>query len=370
VRPGESASIRALFLITSLERGGSEGQFVELLSRIHPAPVDATVATVVAARDGRHTERLRACDIRHIVLAPAGGSAVRRWGAAALRLEGLLRRLRPDVVYVWGEYPSLVAVPLARLRRVPVVVARRNSGNASLPRGLDRAARWVEARAGLVTVNSAAALKEAARHGVSRGRLRVVCNGHDGGRPSPAPTGGEVRLGYVAGLRPGKGHRQLLQALPAVRAKSPWCIELAGTGPLLRQLRTEVHERGLAERVRFVGLVDDIVRFWQEHHACLLLSASEGSSNALIEAGLAGRPLVVTDAPGNRELVTPGTGLLVRAEDVPATARTLEQIIDDAQLREELGRGAAEAMRRFETGRMVAGHLDALAECLASAPSG
>jgi glycosyltransferase involved in cell wall biosynthesis len=356
-------SIRVLFVITSLERGGSEGQLVELLTRIHPDPVDATVATIAAARDRRHTERLRACNVPQVVLAPPGDSRVRRSATAARRLGRLLRRLRPDVVYAWGEYPSVLAGPLARLHGIPTVVARRSSGDASPTRGLGRAARWIEARAMLVTVNSVAALEEAERRGVPRGRLRLVRNGHDAGRPSPAPAGEEVRLGYVAGLRPGKGHRRLLQALREVRANARWRVELAGTGPLVGELRAQVRDCGLAERVRFLGTVDDIPRFWQERNACLLLSDLEGSSNALIEAGLAGRPLVATDVPANRELVTPGSGILVRADDVPGTARRLEEIIDDAELREHLGRGAWEAMQRFEMERMVAGHLDALAEC-------
>jgi glycosyltransferase involved in cell wall biosynthesis len=362
--------MRVLFVIASLERGGSEGQLVELLARIHPAPVAATVATIAPARDRRHTERLLACDVRQIVLAPGGGSRLRRSVVAALQFGRLLRRLRPDVVYAWGESPSLLAVPLARLHGIPVVLARRSSGNANLMRGLDRAARWIEARAALVTVNSVAALEEARRRGVPRGRLRLVPNGHDAGRPAPAPGGQEVRLGYVAALRPGKGHRRLLEALRDVRANARWHVELAGTGPLLGELRAEVRERGLAERVRFLGTVDDIPRFWRDRDACLLLSDCEGSSNALIEAGLAGRPLVASDVPGNRELVSPGSGILVRADDVTATALRLEEIIDDAELREHLGRGAWEAMQRFEVERMVAGHLDALVECRRLARSG
>jgi glycosyltransferase involved in cell wall biosynthesis len=167
----------------------------------------------------------------------------------------------------------------------------------------------------------------------------------------------------VARLRPGKGHARLFQALREVRANARWRVELAGEGPLIEEMRAEVHEAGLAERVRFLGLVDDIPSFWEERHACLLLSDSESSSNALVEAGLAGRPLVATDVAANRELVMPGTGILVRPDDVLGTARRLEQIIDDAEFREHLGSLAREAMQRFTMEQMVAGHLHALAAC-------
>ena len=361
---GGSQSLRSLFVIPSLERGGSEGQLVELLSRVHPEPVAATLATLVPARDRLHTETLRASGVPHVILAPRGGATAGRRLAAAFQLGRLLRKLQPDVVYAWGEYASVLAVPIARALRTPVVVARRNSGNVNLAPWLGRAARLTDARAQLVTGNSRAVLDESARYGVPPGRLRLVRNGHHAGRPAPPPRGDVVRLGYVAGLRPGKGHHQLLRALSEVRADTPWRVELAGEGPIVEELSSEVHQNGLAGRVRFLGLVDDIAGFWREHHACVLLSAGEGSSNALIEAGLAGRPLLATDVPGNRELVTPGAGVLVRPGDPSGAARRLEQIIDDAGLRERLGRGASQAMRRFKIERMVAGHLSVLMECV------
>jgi glycosyltransferase involved in cell wall biosynthesis len=356
-------SLRVVFVISALERGGSERQLVELLTRIHPAPVAATVATIAPTSDQMHQRRLSACNVPQVVLAPGSGPALRRAPAAALGLWRLLRRARPDVVYAWGEYASVLAVPLARLQGIPVAVARRNTRNVGLPRRIDRAARTLEPLARRVTVNSLATLEDAERRGVPRRQLRLVLNGHVGGHGSGSTSGAEVRLGYVAALRPGKGHRRLLRALREVRAEGRWRVDLAGTGPLLDELRAEVRRWGLGDTVRFLGLVDDIPRFWQEHDACLLLSDFEGSSNALVEAGLAGRPLVATDVPGNREVVTPACGILVPPDDVRGTARRLEQIIDDAELRERLGRGARQAMQRFDMELMVAGHLDVLSEC-------
>lgn len=353
-----------MFVITSLDRGGSEGQLAQLLARIHPEPVAATLVTLVPNRDGLNAGRLEECGVPRVVLTGESHSRARRGALATIRLDRLLRKLRPDVVYAWGDYASLVAVPVARMRGIPIVVARRNSnGDPSVARWLQRAARRAEARAQLVTVNSLAAFESAARHGVARHRLRLVPNGHDGLSSSTAPPADEVRLGYVAGLRPGKGHRRLLDALVEVRASHAWRVDLAGTGPLLDELRAEVDARGLARHVRFLGMVDDISGFWRQHEACMLLSESEGSSNALIEAGLAGRPLVATAVAGNRELVTPDGGILVRAGDAQGTARAIEAIVDDRRLRERLGRGAAHAMRRFDTDRMVSGHVAALAEC-------
>jgi hypothetical protein len=64
--------MRVVSVIVSLGRGGSEGQLVELLSRIHPDPVAATVATVVPDAEKRYLQRLRACGVARKVLAACG----------------------------------------------------------------------------------------------------------------------------------------------------------------------------------------------------------------------------------------------------------------------------------------------------------
>jgi glycosyltransferase involved in cell wall biosynthesis len=354
-----------LFAIGSLERGGSEGQLAELISHVHPYRVSATVATLIAAHDRRHTRTLAELGVPHVVLSRPEGSRARRATGASRRLDRLLRELRPDAVYAWGGHVTALAVPLARRRGVPVLVARRDAGVRALAPGgpLRAAIHRAEARADVVTANSRAVFEACKRRGVRPERLRLVPNGHPAGQalPPPAPNGEPVRLGYVAALRPEKGHRRLMRVLRQVRAQAPWRVDLAGTGPLLEDLRAEAAANGLSDRVRFMGMVDDIPGFWRARGAGLLLSDTEGCPNALIETALAGRPVVASDVPGNREVVEPGGGLLVAAGDDDAIARAVERIVDDDALRERLGRCAREqALRRFAIEPMVAGHLDAI----------
>jgi glycosyltransferase involved in cell wall biosynthesis len=104
-----------------------------------------------------------------------------------------------------------------------------------------------------------------------------------------------------------------------------------------------VPEKQISEWVR-----DDIVEWWghsqdmpttlaQSHIVCLP-SYREGLPKVLLEAAACGRPIVTTDAPGCREIVTDGeNGLLVPVKAVSRLAEALKRLILDPALRRTFG---------------------------------
>jgi glycosyltransferase involved in cell wall biosynthesis len=363
---------RVLFAIGGLERGGSETQLVTLLEQIYPERVRAVVVTLSGAVDPTLRARLGALGIVHTVLGERGPRA-RRLGPAVLSLARMLQRFRPDLVYAWLEEAALVTAPVARAQGLPVAVARRNISGpyAAWPRPVVAAIARAERLAAVVTANSNAVAEESIRRGVAPERVRLVPNGHPplDALPMPAPDSG-VRLGYVARFREEKGHLRLLDALDRVQARAPWCVDLAGDGPLRERVAAEVRRRGLDGRVRFEGRFEDPREFWAHRHVGVLLSDHEGSPNALIEAALAGRPIVGTAVGGIPDVVGTDGGFAVPVDDPAETARVLGRLIDDAALRERTGLAAhAYVSERFSMQRFADGHHAAIMETLHSVES-
>jgi glycosyltransferase involved in cell wall biosynthesis len=357
---------RVAFAIGGLGLGGSERQLMELISNAHPERIEASVLTFSTTCDPAHAQRLEELGVELIQLSPARGPRPLRPAVAVPRTHRVLRRLRPDVVYPWLEEASATVTPPARALGIPVVVARRSvCGSPSERWAFFRVPiRWAEQRARLVTGNSEAVLEEAAARGVPRERLRLTRNGHPSLAPLPPPSGATVSIGYLANYRPEKGHARLLATLERVQAGTPWRVDLAGSGPLHDQVAAEVIERGLAGHVNAGGPIDDARAFWAERDIALLLSDNEGSPNALIEAALAGRPLVGTDGGGTREIVSADGGILVSREPREIAA-ALERLIDDRELRLRLGEGASRhALAQHDREQAVAAHLAALHEAL------
>jgi glycosyltransferase involved in cell wall biosynthesis len=87
----------------------------------------------------------------------------------------------------------------------------------------------------------------------------------------------------------------------------------------------------------------------------VLASDSEGLSNVLIEYALAGIPAVAFDVGGNGEIIAHDRGGFVLPNgDIDLLARKLDQLINDKELAESLGRTAAEVAReRYDVKNMV-----------------
>ncbi len=102
--------------------------------------------------------------------------------------------------------------------------------------------------------------------------------------------------------------------------------------------------------LQWLGHVDDMAALFATVDAVVLPSYREGLPKGLIEAGACALPLVTTDVPGCREVVTDGVdGLLVPVKDAPALARAIARLHDDPPLRARLGVAArARALAEFD----------------------
>lgn len=367
--PPETKSLpRVLFLIGSLEPGGSEGQLVALLERSHGRRIDAGLALISRAVDTRHTTTIERLGIPYVVLSEDSWR-LRRWTVSARKLTGLLRSWRPDLVYPWLEESTLLAAPIARLMGVPVLVARRNisGGYATRPRYIVSAIHAADRLAVLTTANSHAVAAESLRRGVKANRIRVIPNGHvmPDGLP-PVIRRDAVTLGCLARMRAEKGHRRLVRAVAGLTTDVPWLLKLGGDGPLQAEIEAEVRRHGLQDQVAFLGPVEDAAEFWRRCDVAVLFSDHEGSPNALIEAAAAGVPMVATAVGGVLELVDDANGLLVDPGDDAAATMALRRLIEDPDLRARLGAAAQQRVRAsYSMEAFVEGHCAAIDEALA-----
>ncbi|MHB8474357.1 MAG: glycosyltransferase family 4 protein [Gammaproteobacteria bacterium] len=102
--------------------------------------------------------------------------------------------------------------------------------------------------------------------------------------------------------------------------------------------------------IEWLGHVDDMAVLLASVDVVVLPSYREGLPKSLIEAAACGLPLVTTDVPGCREVVTDGVdGLLVPVRDAPALAAAIARLQDDPALAVRLGQAArAKALAEFD----------------------
>ena len=122
------------------------------------------------------------------------------------------------------------------------------------------------------------------------------------GLPGDAPI-----IGTVGRLAPQKGQRDLVRALPSIRAAIPGTlIVIAGDGPLRGPLEDEARRAGVSDAVHFLGHRDVVPVILSALDLFVLPSLWEGLPLSLLEAMSMSLPVVATRAVGIEETVTDG----------------------------------------------------------------
>jgi glycosyltransferase involved in cell wall biosynthesis len=172
---------------------------------------------------------------------------------------------------------------------------------------------------------------------------------YDAQPPWPSDSVDQLSLACVARLDIiSKGHDLILDVLgqPRWRGRNIR-VSFIGDGPHERALRRIAEESKLTS-VRFLGQRDNIEEVWKQHHALVLASRFEGMPLVLVEAMLCGRPGIVTDVGGNRELVRDGAnGFLARAPTSALLDEALERAWQSRERLKEIGSVAAHDVRQW-----------------------
>lgn len=169
-----------------------------------------------------------------------------------------------------------------------------------------------------------------------------------------------VVLGVMAQLIERKGHRFLLQVLPALlRDYSNLKVIFFGQGPLREALEQDVAEQGLGEIVQFAGFRTDMTD-WLAHVDILVHPAlMEGLGISLLQAAAASVPIIASRAGGMPEVVRDGdTGLLIEPGNTEELEAALRRLLSEPSLRRSMGESARRYVEdTFSVQRMVEGNI-------------
>ena len=267
-----------------------------------------------------------------------------------------LRRSSPRLLHVHHVWPAAdrYLAALAAAAGVPHLIVTEHIVGRPNSSPQRRLKRHELRRADAVTAVCGAVADSLARdYGVERERLRVLPNGADlPDLEAERPEARRLRDGFgaallkplwvcAARLEEQKGHAVLLDSLAELRRRDhDFVCALAGDGSLRQPLERRAAELGLAERVHFLGRLEDVGPLLLAADAVVLPSLWEGLPLILLEALARARPVVASAAGGIPDVIEDGvTGRLVPPGDVGALADALESFHGRPDAALKLGRG-------------------------------
>jgi glycosyltransferase involved in cell wall biosynthesis len=355
--------MRVLHVIARLNVGGTARYITQLATELPKHGIETFVATGFV--QGAEVEDPSAQSI-NLIRVPAMGRSIRpiKDHFARKQLDKIISEVKPDIIHThtfkagyvirmkkqsvpvihtfhghllddpeFYGFKSKIIVELERKfakSSAKLVTVGRRVADELLEQKIGHRTQFVNIPPGVVPVNvtpKAQALK----------KLNLEDNG--------APIVGWIAR--VTGVKNPMRALEVADSLPDTR------IVMAGGGDLLEELKSKAPSNvtviGWADAADLFGAADII----------LSTSENEGMPVALIEAQLAGKPVVATDVGSVSEVILNHETGIVTNKNVGSIASAIESLILDKTTRDEMGRLAtARAQALFSVDRMINSHIE------------
>lgn len=154
----------------------------------------------------------------------------------------------------------------------------------------------------------------------------------------------------IAGFRKQKDQDTLIKAISLLPQE--YRLWLVGDGERRTILEDLVTELYLGNRVKFLGIRSDIPQILEKSHIVVLSSHWEGFGLAAVEGMASGRPVIVSDVGGLREIVR-GYGILFPPQDAKTLANEIKSLCENKNRYNQIALACQEKAKQYEIKKMV-----------------
>jgi glycosyltransferase involved in cell wall biosynthesis len=290
---------------------------------------------------------------------------------AILQLSRLLQEEKIEVVNAHMALMAFVGAVSSKLAGIPCALTLHNGDERwGFFRRLIPLALAVRIANRTIAVSAAMALEIESRLFLRKGTVQVIPNGSPNGSPRIAYRGdqGRVRIVLAGTCTKNKHHALFVLALDRITSSVRISVVIAGRpGDGTNDLEAAISSSRYRDSICLLGHVENLSEQLDRANLFVLCSQREGMPMVVVEAMLAGLPVISTNVGGVPEIIQNGrTGLLFESGNVEQLAETLQRCIDSPELRESLGSNA----QRFARSRLTVAHMWAKYQAMLSTLSG
>ena len=271
---------------------------------------------------------------------------------AARRILSIARENNIGLLHTNSIRTHFYGLHVARKLKLPIIWHQRNL----LTRELLDPDRLFSSLADVIICNSCAVARRFLKKGTIPDKVRVVYNGVDTERFSPAISPDKFRrefgigeneliVGIASRFDKRKGHEDFFKAAKEIIRVEKNVRFLVVGGAVFdnheereQYLRDRAKSLDLKDRVIFSGFRQDMPEVYAAIDIFVLPSLQEACARVLLEAMASGKPVIATSLGGNPEIVVDEvTGILVPAKDARALAQAMLRLIREPDTARQMG---------------------------------
>jgi phosphatidyl-myo-inositol alpha-mannosyltransferase len=319
---------------------------------------------VLHPRVGRHGDPPdNVIPIGRSVIVPANGSLpnIILSPRGVLRIRRVLERERFDVLHLHEPMTPVTCISVLAMATSPIVATHHASGDLGYMRGAVPVFGFLANR-----IDKRLAVSERARDSAARwlpGDYEIVPNGVL--IPDVAdPSGRQNTVTFAGRQEARKGLQVLLRAWPEIHRRTGARLQICGADPLAVRL--------LLTRLRVPDDGIDILGFLSQDELTGLLTRTraliapslggESFGMVLTRAYACALPVVASDIPGYREVLTPEAAVSVAPDDPAALTEATVSLLDDESRRVAMGAAARRIALQRYAWTDIAGRLEGIYE--------
>ena len=369
--------MKVLYLITKSNWGGAQRHMYDLALAMKERGYEVRAA---AGGAGVLKERLEAAGIfTHSVIDMARDISIRKDAGSLRAIWNIIRNERPDILHLHSPKAAGLGALCGRLLRVKKIVLTVHGWTWNEERPFFERLwiiffSWITALlCHKVIVISRHDHDQALKLPGMASRLVLIplviqpatLVSIDGAKQfmarkigvTPAELGKSTVIGTIAELHRNKGLSYLIEAMEEVAASHPTalCIVI-GEGEEQARLQDLIAQKGLERHVFLVGTVDHAAEYLKAFSIFTLPSLKEGLPITLLEAGMAGLPVVSTTVGGIPDIIHDAqSGLLIQPKNSRELGHALLFMIEHPEERRKYGAALHDKVARdFSFGQMLA----------------
>jgi len=343
----ETTKKKILFVITKSNWGGAQRYVYDLATSLSKDEFDIQV---IMGGNGLLKEKLDQAGIVITCLHTMERDInFKKELLSAYELWKIFRKTKPDIVHLNSSKAGGLGAFAARLAGVKEIIFTAhawafNENRGTLSKIVISSLHWITVILSHRTIAVSDSVKEQVIHmPFMKNKIEVIhlgMNAFDCKKKEEARAilhcQEEFLIGTISELHPVKGIPYAIDAIALLKEEYPhlrFCV--IGEGEQRALIEKQIVKRRLEKEVRLVGFVDDAKTLLKAFDVYVLPSLSEAFGYSLLEAGLAGIPVIATSVGGIPEVIDED-GILVPPKNGRAIANAIKKLIESPEERMRL----------------------------------